>query len=83
MNYDIIERNQFTGLKDKNWKEIYEDDIVKCFYEDEEGRELDTIEFFNGFFGLKKRYVSMDEFTDNDGYFEIVGNLYENPELIK
>ena len=61
---------QFTGLKDKNGKGLYEDDIyvkwgktLKCDFEQ-------TI------------YDKM-ECTIFDGDFEIIGNIYENPELIK
>jgi uncharacterized phage protein (TIGR01671 family) len=72
---------QFTGLLDKNGKEIYEGDIV--FDEDGEFSKTCKIEWNNesaSFIGIS---------IDDDGGFtmeeidgEIIGNIYENPELL-
>lgn len=98
---DQIELIQFTGLKDKNGKEIYEGDIVVCdrypFYRDDELKELNYVgEIFwfedNVGWGLDFHVVGdrvlgcacgggLDEYIDAG--MRIIGNIYENPELLK
>ena len=77
--------SQYTGLKDKNGKEICEGDII------ENNRPIkkvkQTIEWFRGGFMLKQKgffgYSSI-ELNDNDSenYYKIIGNIYENPTLL-
>lgn len=68
---------QCTGLKDKNGKEIYEGDII----EDEVGR--DPIIFQSGMFCVgKDGDESLWWFVLNSD-FKVIGNIYENPELLK
>lgn len=69
---------QYTGLKDKNGKEIYEGDVVTG---DLKGR-LDVVVFDKGCFLLRDR-VQHYEATYWGDEIEIKGNIYENPELIK
>ena len=75
---------QYTGLKDKNGKEIYEGDVViALFYEEKEPFKY-TIEWVNAGFRLCKEPHSgypLDIHGLHD--IEIIGNIYENPELLK
>ena len=74
---------QYTGLKDKNGKEGYLGDIT--FTEDGEFSktcEICCIEEYLEFF-LKDIYTSDTYSLEEIGDFEIIGNIYENPELLK
>lgn len=72
---------QYTGLNDKNGKEIYEGDIVQ----DTKNRKYEVI-WDKYMFNLKDYYDGLSDYpTDafSEGIFEVIGNIYENPDLIK
>ena len=68
----------YTGLKDKNEKEIYEGDIVK--FETHNGQGV--VIYNSPRFEVKER--DTDETYSLQGYeCEVIGNIYENKELLK
>jgi len=82
---------QYTGLKDKNSKEIYEGDILK----DTITKMVYTVKFglcfkrgYNGWYVHNEEHsyttsINGDYDTNNNSMIEIIGNIYENPELLK
>ena len=80
---DEIELMQSTGLKDKKGKEIFEGDILYGYagedfweiveFDTEEGKWIRKDILYNSKLGL----------SENNEFMEIVGNIYENPELLE
>lgn len=75
---------QYTGLKDKNEKEIYEGDIVQWFLNEHVRTGIVNYISDAAGYDLKnfknKWHIGVDFYR---GEFEIIGNIHENPELMK
>ncbi|HBB5352001.1 TPA: hypothetical protein KBR24_003045, partial [Listeria monocytogenes] len=92
-NFDDVLLMQYTGLKDKNGKKIFEGDIV-AFSEDDFHVFNSQVEYFSedGYPAFDIKVPSTYYFDSNvfsevsmSGLYEIevIGNIHENPELLE
>lgn len=76
--YKTCEIMQYTGLKDKDGVMIYEGDIVK--WVDSDGNiRINDVFFKDGAFRICNSFFEISEY----GQLEVLGNIYENPELLR
>lgn len=78
-----FELMQYTGMNERTEnfqinKEIYEGDVVRCY----------GGEYCQGFYEFNETIIVKDLFTDcfmmgESEYLKVLGNIYENPELLK
>ena len=88
---------QYTGLEDKNGKKIFEGDIVELYDKNNDIRMKAYVEFGNpnreynwGYQLVPIGEVTADldillwvEMEDTGAFIEVIGNIHDNPELLK
>lgn len=81
---------QYTGLKDRNLKRIFEGDIIPFFgFKGVVSYEQQACQYWLKWKDLhgKSRFKELVATDGGDEYYhaglEVIGNIYENPELLK
>jgi len=83
-NFNKIDLMQYTGLEDKNNKEIYEGDIVKL----RANHGIGVVKYYDEWGAFVVEYVKSKPLAVLGMHYykediEILGNIYENPELME
>ena len=83
-DYPLETLMQYTGLKDKNGKHIYEGDIIKYRHSQNSPEYIGPIEYkdFYASFLIKTSDESGFSLLGQQKIIEVIGNIHESPELL-
>ena len=88
--YEVIPETvgQYTGVKDKNKKEVYKGDIIEIRDLFGTPQTIVVVEWNDyGYFGVTEKGRGMIDYLaglkTNCVNFVVIGNIYENPELLE
>lgn len=84
LGFEFAELMQYTGLKDKHGKEIYEGDIIR-YEHSAVGSIVRVVQYKYGMYGVEGNVKGTQIPFANilNSTREIIGNIYENPELLE
>ena len=77
---DVCSLLQYIGVKDKNKQEIFEGDI--CIYTNKKGKHIGQVKFINTLNAFRLVFVEREDFYFITNFDEVIGNIYESPELL-
>lgn len=86
-SFENIDLMQYTGLKDKNGVEVFDGNILKVFTIGDDPNDFKYVyvdyDPYGGFYLVERPAVRTLRADDDFDEVEVVGSIYENPELLK